>query len=232
MNSNFRAALSEVLKDEGGFVDHPKDPGGTTNKGITIATYRKWIDKDGTAEDLKRITDSQVQKIYRSVYWNSVKGDDLPSGVDYAVFDFAVNSGPVRAAKYLQAVLGVAQDGKIGPITLAAAKNIDAADLINALCDRRMAFLKGLKTFDTFGKGWTSRVSRVRKKAIELAEKPALVIEPTPHLGPKDNPIPIDLPDDNEPKVEKEKRRLPVLAIGIFIAIAALILILINAKVF
>lgn len=204
MNSNFPTALSEVLRDEGGFVDHPKDPGGATNKGITIATYRKWIDKDGTAEDLKRITDSQVQKIYRSVYWNAVKGDELPSGVDYAVFDFAVNSGPVRAAKYLQAVLGVAQDGKIGPITLAATKNIDAGDLINALCDRRMAFLKSLKTFDTFGKGWTSRVSRVRKKAIEMAGKPSIIIEPAPHLGPKDNPIPIDLPDDNEPLIPNQ----------------------------
>lgn len=205
-SANFYTSLKTVLVHEGGFVNHPQDPGGATNKGITIATYRKWVDRDGTIDDLKRITDDQVAKIYRSVYWNTVKGDDLPSGVDYAVFDFAVNSGPVRAAKYLQAVLGVAQDGKIGPVTLEAAKNADAATLIDALCDRRMAFLKSLKTFDTFGKGWTRRVDEVREKATTLAGKPAIVLEPAPHLGPHthpDAPLPIDLPDD-EPLIPQQ----------------------------
>lgn len=197
-SKNFNSALKEVLKHEGGFVNHPQDPGGATNKGITIATYRKWVDRDGTIDDLKRITDDQVSKVYRSVYWNAIKGDDLPSGVDYAVFDFAVNSGPNRAAKYLQAVLGVTQDGKIGPVTLEAAKKADASTLIDALCDRRMAFLKSLKTFDTFGKGWTRRVDEVREKATTLAAKPSIVLEPAPHLGPHTPP---DAPLE-KPKVE------------------------------
>ncbi len=171
-SETFNSALKEVLKHEGGFVNHPADPGGATNKGITIATYRKWVDRDGTVDDLKKITDAQVAKVYRSVYWNAVKGDELQSGLDYAVFDFAVNSGPNRAAKYLQAVVGVAQDGKIGPKTIEAANVRDPSKVINELCDRRQAFLKALKTFPTFGKGWTRRVAEVRALALQLASKP------------------------------------------------------------
>jgi len=171
MQENFGQSLKEVLKHEGGFVDHPKDPGGATNKGITIATFRKWMGKDSTVEQLKRITDDQVAHIYRKAYWNAVKGDDLPSGIDYAVFDFGVNSGPTRAIKYLQTVLGVASDGKIGPATLNAARAADPVRVINELCDRRMAFLKALSTFSTFGKGWTARVAGVRSKAISMASK-------------------------------------------------------------
>lgn len=171
MQENFDQSLKEVLKHEGGFADHPKDPGGATNKGITIATFRKWMGKDSTVEQLKRITDDQVSHIYRKAYWNAVKGDELPSGIDYAVFDFGVNSGPTRAIKYLQTVLGVATDGKIGPATLNAARSHDPVRVIHELCDRRMAFLKALSTFATFGKGWTARVSGVRSKAISMASK-------------------------------------------------------------
>ena len=99
MQSNFARALANVLVHEGGFVNHPKDPGGATNKGITIATFRKWVKRDGTIDDLKNISAADVAKVYRKHYWDKVRGDDLPSGVDYAVFDYAVNSGPGRAAK-------------------------------------------------------------------------------------------------------------------------------------
>lgn len=168
MNRNFDRSLSLVLKHEGGYVDHPRDPGGATNKGITIATFRRYVNSKGTTDDLKRLTTAQAGIVYRKQYWNAIKGDDLPDGVDYAVFDFAVNSGPSRAAKYLQAVLGVAQDGRIGPATIASAKAKSAAAIINALCDARMAFLNRLPTWGTFGKGWTRRVKGVRAEALAM----------------------------------------------------------------
>jgi len=168
MRDNFDRALAEVLKDEGGFVNHPDDPGGATNRGITIAVYRKWIDKDGTVEDLKKISDTTVAHIYRKHYWNAVCGDDLPPGVDYAVFDFAVNSGVVRATKFLQAILRIEQDGKIGPVTLAAAQEGMADALINQYCDRRLAFLKALRGWATFGRGWNKRVANVRAISLRM----------------------------------------------------------------
>jgi lysozyme family protein len=167
--ATFERALAAVLKHEGGFVDHPKDPGGATNKGITLATFRRFVKRDGTVADLKAITNEQVAKCYRAHYWNAVRGDELPPGLDYAVFDFAVNSGPSRAARYLQGLIGVEADGKIGPATIKAVNLHLNRELINALCDQRMAFLRRLNTFPTFGKGWTRRVDGVRKLALELA---------------------------------------------------------------
>lgn len=168
MNRNFDRALSLVLKHEGGYVNHPKDPGGATNKGITIATFRRYVNAKGTPDDLKRITTAQAGIVYRKQYWNAIKGDDLPDGVDYAVFDFAVNSGPARAAKYLQAVVGAAQDGRIGPATIAASKAKPAGVIIDALCDARLTFLKRLQTWATFGRGWSSRVTGVRAEALVM----------------------------------------------------------------
>lgn len=181
MDRNFQRALSLVLKYEGGYVNHKDDPGGPTNKGITLATFRRYIEPKGTIADLKAITAAQVATVYRRQYWDAVKGDDLPDGVDFATFDFAVNSGPSRAAKYLQSVLGVTQDGKIGPGTLAAAKASKANVTVNVLCDARMAFLKRLKTWKTFGKGWSSRVSSVRVEALKMtAAEPIVVVVPVP----------------------------------------------------
>jgi lysozyme family protein len=172
MDRNFERALPLVLKHEGGFANHPKDPGGATMKGVTLATFRRY--KPGASvADLKAISAAMLGRIYRDGYWNKVRGDDLPSGVDYAVFDFAVNSGPGRAAEYLQAIAGVAPDGEIGPKTLAAVAKLDPAAVINSLCNRRMAFLQRLKTWPTFKDGWTSRVADVRKKALAMVGAPS-----------------------------------------------------------
>jgi len=168
MEANFQRALSRVLAHEGGFVNHVADPGGATNRGITIAVFREVYGKGKTVDDLKRITNEQVAHIYRMRYWVAVKGDDLPAGLDYAVFDFAVNSGPARAAKYLQRIVGVTQDGVIGPQTLAAVAKHSPAKLITRLCDDRLAFLKGLSTWPTFGKGWSRRVEDVRHDALAM----------------------------------------------------------------
>lgn len=168
MNNNFEKALALVLEHEGGYVDHPKDPGGATNKGVTQAVYDAYRKVRGRGHmSVKFITDEELRAIYKFQYWDKVQGDFLPSGLDYAVFDFAVNSGVTRAAKYLQAVLGVAQDGQIGARTLAAITG--PVKTIKALCDRRMSFLRNLRTFLTFGRGWTRRVTEVRAHALDMA---------------------------------------------------------------
>lgn len=170
MNGNFERALKLVLRHEGGFVNHPRDPGGATNKGITLATFRRYVKPNGTVADLKALTVEQAGIVYRRQYWDAVLGAELPSGVDYAVFDFAVNSGPHRAAQYLQRAAGVsAVDGRIGPMTLAAVRRMPADELINRLCDTRLAFLRRLKTWPTFGRGWSNRIKGVRKNAVEMA---------------------------------------------------------------
>jgi len=169
MNRNFARALALVLKHEGGFVNHPKDPGGATNKGITIANYRRYVKSNGTIADLKRISDADVAKVYKERYWDAVRGDELPSGIDYAVFDFAVNSGPSRSAKFLQSVLGVPQDGEIGPVTMAKARGAKPDFVVIQLCNKRLAWLKRLKTFTVFGKGWERRVNEVKAASLGMA---------------------------------------------------------------
>jgi len=166
----FPEALRLVLVHEGGFSNHPKDPGGATNKGVTQAVYDAYRARGGQPKrSVRSITAAEVEAIYRREYWDKVKADQLPAGVDYCVFDFAVNSGVSRAARYLQRAVGVAQDGKIGPVTLAAVARVSPPSLIDRICNERMAFLRGLKTFATFGKGWTRRVTDVRAHAKGMA---------------------------------------------------------------
>jgi lysozyme family protein len=189
MIRNFERSLSLVLKHEGGFVDHPRDPGGATNLGVTIGTARRLgIDVDGDGDtdivDIKKLRTTDAAKVYRHEYWNKVAGDKLPDGVDYAVFDFAVNSGVSRASKYLQRAVGVKTDGEIGPVTIAAAKARPAAEVIEFICDSRMDFLRDLKTWPTFGKGWTRRVAGVRAEALKLAKQP-----PKPDPKPSGKPV-------------------------------------------
>lgn len=188
MDRNFAQSLKRVLAREGGWADHPKDPGGATMKGVTIATFRRYVKANATKADLRSITDEQIATVYRRHYWDAVAGAELPDGVDYAVFDFAVNSGPSRAAKYLQAVLGVVQDGRVGPATLAAARARLGAGIINQLCDDRIAFLQRLPTWKTFGKGWTKRVASVRSEALNMLAPAAP--HPNTTQAPPGSPIP------------------------------------------
>ena len=168
MKSNFDKCLAEVLRHEGGFVDHPRDPGGATNKGITIGTFRQYR-PGATVAQLKAISDAEVAMIYRNGYWDAVRGDDLPSGLDLVAFDAAVNSGPRRGAQWLQRALGVADDGKIGPVTLSVAQASEPMSVISRALDIRLAFLKSLSHWDAFGRGWSARVVSVRKVALQMA---------------------------------------------------------------
>ncbi|WP_226780381.1 glycoside hydrolase family 108 protein [Oceaniglobus trochenteri] len=171
MRENFAESLRAVLIHEGGYVNHPKDPGGATNKGITHRTYTAWLRQHNQpVRSVKEITDEEVAAIYKAQYWDAVRGDDLPSGLDYAVFDFAVNSGPARAAQFVQRIVGVDADGVIGAQTLAAIGRTSAKQVVAELCAARLTWLKRLKTWATFGKGWARRVAEVRAKAIRLAE--------------------------------------------------------------
>lgn len=173
MRENISLALRHVLAHEGGFVNHPKDPGGATNMGVTQAVYDAYRDRQGKSRrSVRAITPDEVADIYKRQYWDTVMCDDLPSGLDYAVFDYAVNSGPRRAAQDLQRELGVTVDGIVGQMTLAAVSKVDVFDLIERLCDRRMKFLRGLKHWSTFGKGWSNRVEDVRRFALDMALDP------------------------------------------------------------
>ena len=195
MKANFDAWLEAVLKHEGGFVDHPKDPGGATNKGITIGTLKRLgidVDGDGDSDlaDLKALRRSDVARVYRLFYWDAVKGDMLSSGVDTVVADFAVNSGPSRAAKHLQRALLLAEDGDIGPKTLATLAGYNALRVIDAVSASRMKFLRGQKTWGTFGEGWTRRVQEVQAMGLSLAMQRYVAAVP---LSPKpvdDSPAP------------------------------------------
>lgn len=177
MKGNFEQCLAITLKEEGGFVNHKADPGGMTNLGITRATYEQWVGRHVTDDEMRALTLKDVEPIYRANYWNRIRGDELPVGVDLVVFDFAVNSGSTRAAKYLQQACNVASDGIIGPKTLAACQQRDPEELVEQICQERLQFLKQLSTWDTFGKGWSARVGRIEaaaKKMLAGLKKPPL----------------------------------------------------------
>ncbi|RWI60240.1 MAG: hypothetical protein EOQ93_02985 [Mesorhizobium sp.] len=190
MDRNFARSLALVLKSEGGWSDNKADPGGATMKGVTLANFRRYVKANATKADLRAITNDQVATVYRRFYWDAIAGAELPDGVDFAVFDFAVNSGPGRAAKYLQAAcgVGVVQDGKIGPATLAAARAKPAGVLIDTICDARLKFLERLPTWPTFGKGWSSRVASVRADALKMTAQPQA--GPPARVSPAPAPAP------------------------------------------
>ncbi len=176
---NYQKALDLVLVHEGGFVDHPRDPGGTTNKGVTQRVYDLYREAKGLPQrSVRKLTMPECADIYRTRYWDVVKGDQLPAGVDYIVFDGAVNSGCAQSGKWLQRALGShykgKMDGQVGQSTLAAVQaHPDHDALVAAICQRRMAFLMALKTWSIFGKGWKRRVDDVRRIGLELAGKGA-----------------------------------------------------------
>lgn len=160
----FKQADERVSVHEGGYVNHPKDPGGATDRGVTQRVYDAFRQRNGmTSRDVRLMTDGERVAIYRGSYWLPIKGDQLPPGVGYVVYDGAVNSGVSQSVKWLQRALGIKVDGVLGPATLAAAQQDPDHDaLIVRICERRMSFLRALKTWKTFGKGWTRRVDDVR----------------------------------------------------------------------
>lgn len=166
----FERCLAETLRYEGGWSDHPADPGGATMKGVTLAVYRTFKgDPKATKADLRAISDTDLKAIYHRNYWLASSCDKLPAGVDLMTFDVAVNSGPARARRWLQEVVGATPDGVVGPNTLARVLAIPPAELITRLSVRRDKFYRSLGTFATFGKGWMARLKDVTAKAKVFA---------------------------------------------------------------
>lgn len=170
--SIFQDCLKLVLDHEGGFINHPSDPGGMTNLGVTRNSWARWVGRIPSEAEMRALTVFDVAPLYEQEYWNKLRCGQMPPALAYCVFDFGVNSGNKRAAQFLQRLVGAKDDGNIGPKTLAAVQQYAAAKgllaLIENYCDARRDFLRGLATFKTFGKGWLRRVNEVEDKAKEM----------------------------------------------------------------
>lgn len=164
---NFQKALDFVLLAEGGYVNNIHDPGGATNRGITIQTLSDWAGESCTAEDIRNLSYEETEQIYQHKYWLPINGDSLPQGVALCCFDAAVNSGVNHAAKWLQAVVGAVPDGNIGPATISAVNAKPSGEIINDLLNIRMAFMQSLPTWKNFGAGWSNRLAALRLEAFK-----------------------------------------------------------------
>jgi lysozyme family protein len=163
--ANFNKSLQRVLVYEGGYSNHPRDPGGPTNKGIIQRVYDGYRRNKGVpTRSVRQLTTEELRDIYRRQYWNKIHGDQLPAGVDFVVFDCCVNSGVSQATKWLQRALHMNQvDGELGEATLAAvASHPDHDALIADILSRRLGMLQHLSTWDAFGTGWSARVSNCK----------------------------------------------------------------------
>jgi lysozyme family protein len=170
MTKNFRDCLELVLKHEGGYVDHPKDPGGRTNLGVTQRVWEEWIGHPATEKDMRELTPAIVAPMYEMKYWRTSYCEKLPRGLDLLVFSMAVNAGSGRSVKLLQDAIGVVADGIIGPRTMAKINESNVVTLIDKFSEARRAYYKGLKLFPVFGRGWTARTDAERLQALQMAK--------------------------------------------------------------
>ena len=172
MKSTYDVCLPLLLAHEGGYSNHPSDPGGPTNFGITIFDYRKYVKPGATAADVRAMTVDEAKRIYRTRYWDAQRCDELPAGLDYAVFDYGVNSGVGRSVKVLSRLLGFPdRPGAITDSVVVAARAADATTLVTRICDERLRFLQSLRTWPVFGTGWGRRVADVKATASVMAAK-------------------------------------------------------------
>jgi lysozyme family protein len=178
----FLDSLPFVLRWEGGYVDHPADPAGRTNRGVTQGVYDRWRARQGlSARDVRLIEDAEVESIYETDYWVPPRCDLLRRRLDRVHFDTAVNTGPRRAVRFLQGVLGCSPDGAFGPRTARAAAECDVAATVEAYCDARLLYYRRLveekPELGVFLKGWTNRVSALRAQAGLRRPEPAAEVD-------------------------------------------------------
>jgi lysozyme family protein len=162
---NFQTSLELVLAHEGYFGNDPRDAGGMTNLGVTKRAWQAWVKRPVDEAEMCSLTPESVAPFYKEMYWDTCKCDELPLGVDYAVFDFSVNAGVSRASKTMQSALGTAADGIVGPATLGVATNADPDEFLEKFSAAKEQFYRNLPTFEHFGKGWLRRVSEVKQTA-------------------------------------------------------------------
>ena len=168
MKENFEKSLELVLQHEGGYTNHPSDPGGRTNLGVTQRVWENYVGHKVDEKEMRSLTKELVAPLYRKEYWDAVHGDQLPSGADYLAFDFAVNAGAFRCIKTIQRALNITADGIIGPVTLKSIQGANAEDFITDFTHAKEVFYRGLSTFNIFGKGWLNRVADSKKSAEEM----------------------------------------------------------------
>ncbi len=177
MKENWDQAFKQMLASEGGFTDDDRDKGnqlpdgrkGSTMLGVTQFNWERHLGHEVTHDHMRRLTPADVEPLYKKKYWDVVRADELPSGIDYLVFDMGVNAGPGRSIKLLQAAVGVPADGGFGPITMAAVLDADPVKLIEDFSQAKEDFYRGLNDFTTYGTGWLNRVVAVKQKAISMA---------------------------------------------------------------
>jgi lysozyme family protein len=173
MIENWKQAFEQMLASEGGFTDDVRDPGnklpdgrpGSTMLGVTQHNWENHVGHQVTHDQMRKLTPADVEPLYKRKYWDAVRADELPGGVDYLIFDMGVNAGPGRSIKLLQTALGLNADGGLGPITMAAVQAADPIDLIDKFSQAKEDFYRSLSTFDVYGKGWLNRVAAVKVKA-------------------------------------------------------------------
>ena len=165
MKENFEKSLELVLQHEGGYTNHPSDPGGRTNLGVTQRVWENYVGHKVDETEMRSLTKELVAPLYRKEYWDAVHGDKLPCGADYLAFDFAVNAGSFRCIKTIQRALKITADGVIGPVTVKAIQDTNAEDFIRVFSAAKESFYRSLTTFPTFGKGWLNRVAESKKTA-------------------------------------------------------------------
>ena len=173
MQSNWKQAFEQMLASEGGFTDDERDKGnqlpdgrkGSTMLGVTQFNWESHIGHQVTHDQMRKLTAADVEPLYKKKYWDVVRADELPSGIDYLVFDMGVNAGPGRSIKLLQSAVGVPADGGLGPITMKAVLAANPVELIDRFSEEKEAFYRSLNTFETYGKGWLNRVAAVKVKA-------------------------------------------------------------------
>jgi len=172
MKDNFDVCFDRVIQSEGGYVNDPADAGGETNLGVTAGAWSAYLGRPINSGEMQALTKDTVKPFYRQMYWDKVKGDDLPAGVDYAVFDFAVNAGVSRAAKFLQRSVGAVDDGVIGGGTLGKVAVTNKQRLLAAFADQKQRFYNGLALSNPsqqkFLKGWLARVDKVQTAAESM----------------------------------------------------------------
>jgi hypothetical protein len=172
MNANFDFCFDRIIKSEGGYVWDKDDAGGETNLGVTKQAWSEFLERPIQDGEMKKLTTSDVKPFYKQVYWDSIKCDDLPSGLDYVVFDFGINAGTKKSAKFLQRAVGAAEDGVIGPATLALVKTIEVPLLINIFTKLKENFYNSIveknPVQDKFLKGWMNRVASVQTTAESM----------------------------------------------------------------